>query len=167
MIDRHLASSSKYLALCPIPHRAVCFATCHRQVLSWQTASNSRARSSSASHVPQKRSFSQCTLRSAKTKVSVRLDDLPQGLVPLDPLPIEDMTSLVPLPTVVRQAQENMRKFENCVLLTRVGGFYELYFEHATEFGPLLNLKTAPKAMSRGRDPVPMVRISTLVVETS
>lgn len=103
----------------------------------------------------------------AKTKASVKLDDLPQGLLPLDPLPIEDMATAVPLPTVVRQAQENMRKFENCVLLTRVGGFYELYFEHATEFGPLLNLKTVPKTMSRGRDPVPMVRISMLLVELS
>jgi DNA mismatch repair ATPase MutS len=38
-----------------------------------------------------------------------------------------------------------MRKFENCVLLTRVGGFYELYFEQAEEFGPLLNIKVAQK----------------------
>jgi DNA mismatch repair ATPase MutS len=48
-----------------------------------------------------------------------------------------------------------MRKFENCVLLTRVGGFYELYFEHADEFGPLLNLKVAQKPTKAG--PVPMV----------
>lgn len=48
-----------------------------------------------------------------------------------------------------------MRKFENCVLLTRVGGFYELYFEHAEEFGPLLNLKVAQKKTNAG--PVSMV----------
>ncbi|SLM40043.1 dna mismatch repair protein [Lasallia pustulata] len=47
-----------------------------------------------------------------------------------------------------------MRKFENCVLLTRVGGFYELYFEHAEEYGPLLNLKIAQKKTTAG--PVPM-----------
>jgi DNA mismatch repair ATPase MutS len=58
-------------------------------------------------------------------------------------------------PTVVLQAQSNMRKFENCVLLTRVGGFYELYFEHANEFGPLMNLKVAQKPTSAG--PVSMV----------
>lgn len=29
-------------------------------------------------------------------------------------------------PTVVREARDNMRKYENCVLLTRVGSFYEV-----------------------------------------
>ena len=47
-----------------------------------------------------------------------------------------------------------MAKFDNCVLLTRVGGFYELYLEHATEYGPLLNLKVASKKTNAG--PVPM-----------
>ncbi|KHN96302.1 MutS2 protein [Metarhizium album ARSEF 1941] len=47
-----------------------------------------------------------------------------------------------------------MRKFENCVLLTRVGGFYELYFEHAEEYASLLNLKLASKKTNAG--PVPM-----------
>lgn len=48
-----------------------------------------------------------------------------------------------------------MQKFSNCVLLTRVGGFYELYFEQAEEYGPLLNLKVAQKKTNAG--PVPMV----------
>lgn len=43
-----------------------------------------------------------------------------------------------------------MQKFDNCVLLTRVGGFYELYFEHADEYGPLLNLKVAQKKTAAG-----------------
>ena len=43
-----------------------------------------------------------------------------------------------------------MRKFESCVLLTRVGGFYELYFEHADEFGPLMNLKVGSKKAGDG-----------------
>ncbi|KAI9839809.1 MAG: DNA mismatch repair ATPase msh1 [Thelocarpon superellum] len=47
-----------------------------------------------------------------------------------------------------------MRKFENCVLLTRVGSFYELYFEQAERYGPLLNLKVAQKSTNAG--PVPM-----------
>lgn len=50
-----------------------------------------------------------------------------------------------------------MRKFENCVLLTRVGGFYELYFEHAEEFAPLLNLKSARRPTRPGAPIVPMV----------
>lgn len=76
------------------------------------------------------------------------LDGLPQGLIPLEPLPIE--AQVPAYPTVVLQALTNMRKFENCVLLTRVGGFYELYFEQAEEFGPLLNLKVAQKRTNAG-----------------
>ncbi|TKA62344.1 hypothetical protein B0A49_07328 [Cryomyces minteri] len=43
-----------------------------------------------------------------------------------------------------------MRKFDKCVVLTRVGSFYELYFEHAEEYGPLLNLKVAQKKTKAG-----------------
>ena len=57
-------------------------------------------------------------------------------------------------PTVVMQARRNMDRFKGCVLLTRVGGFYELYLEHAEEYGPLLNLKVARKKTAAG--PVPM-----------
>jgi hypothetical protein len=97
-------------------------------------------------------------IRGKKTKASVNLDDLPQGVIPLEPLPLEDAPPAYP--TVVQQARSNMRKFENCVLLTRVGGFYELYFEHADEFGPLLNLKVAQKPTKAG--PVPMVYSSKM-----
>jgi hypothetical protein len=95
--------------------------------------------------------------RGKKTKSSFKLDDLPQGLVKPDPEPLPDIQNdaLPAYPTVVLQARRNMLKFENCVLLTRVGGFYELYFEHAEEYGPLLNLKVARKKTNAG--PVPMV----------
>jgi len=43
-----------------------------------------------------------------------------------------------------------MQKFEHCVLLTRVGSFYELYFEHAEQYGPLLGLKVGSKKTSAG-----------------
>lgn len=56
------------------------------------------------------------------------------------------------------QARRNMNKYDNCVLLTRVGGFYELYLEHAEKYGPLLNLKVAQKRTGAG--PVPMVILS-------
>lgn len=84
------------------------------------------------------------------------LDDLPQGLiVPSEPLPEDQEEDEPAYPTVVLQARRNMQKFNNCVLLTRVGGFYELYFEHAEEYGPLLNLKVAQKKTNAGA--VPMV----------
>jgi len=95
--------------------------------------------------------------RGTRGKTVVELQDstspIPQGLIPLDPLPLEDEAP--DYPTVILQAQRNMQKFENCVLLTRVGGFYELYFEQAEEYGPLMNLKVGAKPTKKG--PVPMV----------
>ncbi|KAK4151965.1 muts domain V-domain-containing protein [Chaetomidium leptoderma] len=92
-------------------------------------------------------------VRGKKTRTVVKLDELPQGIViPSEPLPLEEDEPTYP--TVVLQARRNMQKFDNCVLLTRVGGFYELYFDQADEYGPLLNLKVAQKKTSAG--PVPM-----------
>lgn len=103
--------------------------------------------------------------RGKKTKTTVSLADLPQGaLPPLDPLPEEEVKDEPAYPTVVLQARRNMQKFDNCVLLTRVGGFYELYFEHADEYGPLLNLKIASKKTSAG--PVPMVSALKLLPQS-
>ena len=89
----------------------------------------------------------------------MKLDELPQGVVapPLSQPPQEDEPAY---PTVVLQARRHMQKFDNCVLLTRVGGFYELYFDQAEEYGPLLNLKVAQKKTSAG--PVSMVLFSCL-----
>ncbi|KAF5601129.1 uncharacterized protein FSUBG_8292 [Fusarium subglutinans] len=115
--------------------------------------------------------------RGKKTTTTVKLSDLPQGLIqpkPASPLPTsssvssphDESTEALPLPlpplpqdppaypTVLLQARQNMLKFDKCVLLTRVGGFYELYFEHAEEYGPLLNIKVANKKTNAG--PVPM-----------
>ncbi|KAL8846284.1 MAG: hypothetical protein Q9221_008615 [Calogaya cf. arnoldii] len=91
-----------------------------------------------------------------KTKKTVKLEDLPQGA--LEPMPdtAEEEDQGPAYPTVVRQARNNMRKFDNCVVLTRVGSFYELYFEQATEYGPLLNLKVAQKRSKAGIPSVPM-----------
>ena len=120
----------------------------------------------------------QAQARGKKTRTTVKLEDLPQGMVeppsalsetssssaqkqsqkqkqklqPLPPLELEEEPSY---PVVVLQARRNMQKFDNCVLLTRVGGFYELYFEQAEEYGPLLNLKVAQKKTNAG--PVSMV----------
>lgn len=98
-------------------------------------------------------------IRGKRTKTTVSFDALPQGPLPAsDGAPgealLEDESGPA-YPTVVMQARRNMNKYDNCVLLTRVGGFYELYFEHAEEYGPLLNLKVAQKKTGAG--PVPMV----------
>ena len=101
---------------------------------------------------------SRSQVRGKKTRTVVRLEDLPQGGIALEPTPLEEEEEPAPsYPTVILQAKRNMQKFDNCVLLTRVGGFYEMYFEHAQEYGPLLNLKVASKKTSAG--PVPMVSL--------
>jgi hypothetical protein len=105
-------------------------------------------------HHPRRKAFSGATTKRVKRRSTVKFDDLPQGTIPLDTASVE--VELPPYPTVILQAQSHMRKFDTCVLLTRVGGFYELYFEHATEFAPLLELKLASKETKRGL--VPMVR---------
>ncbi|KAH7364493.1 muts domain V-domain-containing protein [Rhexocercosporidium sp. MPI-PUGE-AT-0058] len=114
---------------------------------------------STSSRVPriQRSSYSACRgqNRGKKTKSSLKIDDLPQGVITLDPLPLEQ-NAPPSYSTVVQQARTNMRKFENCVLLTRVGGFYELYFEHAEEFASLLNLKEARRPTRPGAPVVPM-----------
>lgn len=63
--------------------------------------------------------------RSAKTQATVKLKDLPQGVVKLDSY--DDGVDDAPrYPTVVQGHRNNMQKFKNCVVLTRVGGFYEV-----------------------------------------
>ncbi|KAJ5124569.1 DNA mismatch repair protein MutS-like N-terminal [Penicillium bovifimosum] len=92
-------------------------------------------------------------LRGAKSKATVKLKDLPQGVLKLEPY--DDRKDEAPrYPTVVQGHRNNMQTFKNCVILTRVGGFYELYFEQAEELAPLLSLKLASKKTNGG--PVPM-----------
>ncbi|CAG8197233.1 unnamed protein product [Penicillium salamii] len=92
-------------------------------------------------------------IRGAKTKTTVKLKDLPQGVLKLKPY--DDGVDDTPrYPTVVQGHRNNMQTFQNCVVLTRVGGFYELYFEQAEELAPLLGIKLATKKTNGG--PVPM-----------
>ncbi|KAG0125357.1 hypothetical protein HOY82DRAFT_631634 [Tuber indicum] len=68
----------------------------------------------------------------------------PQGTTsPLSPL--EPPAPPGDYPTTTQQARNNIRQFPHCVLLTRVGGFYEMYFVTTEEYGPLLGLKVAQK----------------------
>ncbi|KKY26180.1 putative dna mismatch repair protein muts [Diplodia seriata] len=92
-----------------------------------------------------------------KKTTTLEANDLPQGLIggaPLEPDPDDDAGPAYP--TVLQQVRNNMRKFDHCVLLTRVGNFYELYFEHAEEYGPLLNLKVSLRRSRPGLGPIPM-----------
>ena len=77
-------------------------------------------------HSPWLENGTAVPIRGAKSKTTVKFDDLPQGA--LEPMldTAEDEDKGPTYPTVVRQARNNMRKFDNCVVLTRVGSFYEV-----------------------------------------
>ena len=92
--------------------------------------------------------------RGAKSRATISINELPQNTFTAGPSIPWFENEGPAYPTVVQQAWNNMRKFDKCVLLTRVGGFYELYFEHAEKYGPLLNIKVAQKKTAAG--PVPM-----------
>jgi hypothetical protein len=70
-------------------------------------------------------------LRGAKRKVVIDLDSLPQG-------PIEDGFDALPpqedeasdYPPLLQQVHNNMLRFSHCVVITRVGGFYEVCETH-------------------------------------
>lgn len=57
----------------------------------------------------------------------MKVKDLPQGVIGLDPLPILETDDAPQYPAVVLGARNNMVKFNNCVVLTRVGSFYEVF----------------------------------------
>ena len=92
--------------------------------------------------------------RGAKSRATVAFNDLPRSTPTASHSVPETEDVGKAYPTVVQQARDNMQKFDKCVLLTRVGGFYELYFEHAEKYGPLLNIKVSQKRTGVG--PVPM-----------
>ncbi|OJJ46242.1 hypothetical protein ASPZODRAFT_159784 [Penicilliopsis zonata CBS 506.65] len=104
-------------------------------------------------HGSQISSLNLCCRRGAKTRSTVKLKDLPQGVLKLEPYN-DGADELPQYPTVLQGHRNNMQKFKNCVILTRVGGFYELYFEQAEELAPLLNLKLASKKINKGSVPM-------------
>ena len=115
----------------------------------------------SAANVTQ-RPLSLSRPRAAKSVSSSNLRALAQkpldGLRPLG----NENGKAAKYPTVVQEAYDNMQRYQDCVVLTKVGGFYELYFEQARELAPLLNLKLAEKKTVGG--PVPMVAAPRLPV---
>jgi hypothetical protein len=109
--------------------------------------------------------------RGIKTVSTVTVKRLPQGALPKRPDDESDAAHQPQYPTVIQQALNNMRKFSHCVLITRVGSFYEvrirdglssfspdqMYLDQAEEYAPHLGLKLAQKKTSAG--PVAMVWI--------
>ncbi|KAK5559420.1 MutS protein 1 [Exophiala xenobiotica] len=88
--------------------------------------------------------------RGAKTTSRKKVRELQQGAIQAEPLPELPSDDEPQYPTLLQGVKNNIAKFDNCVLLTRVGNFYEMYFEHAEEFGPLLSLKVAYRQTKLG-----------------
>ena len=63
--------------------------------------------------------------RGAKSKATITLKDLPQHVFDADQTALTTENDAQAYPIMIQQARNNMEKFEDCVLLTRVGSFYE------------------------------------------
>ena len=64
--------------------------------------------------------------RSATTRTTKRLKSLEQGVLVGKPLPELEVEDAAQYPTVIQGARNNMIKFDKCLVLTRVGNFYEV-----------------------------------------
>ena len=81
-----------------------------------------------------------------------KVKDLQQGAIQAEPLPdLEDEStpSYPQYPPLLQGVRANMAKYPNSLLMTRVGNFYEFYFEHADECSRLLNIKLASRSSPR------------------
>lgn len=80
--------------------------------------------------------------RGAKRKTTLNLDEIQQGPLQLEALPPQD-DAVPEYPPLLQQVRNNMLKFSHCVLLTRVGGFYEVLAQWAILTVALLKRRTA------------------------
>ncbi|KAI7199743.1 muts domain V [Hortaea werneckii] len=99
---------------------------------------------------PSDRLDQQSRTRGAKTKTVVKASSLPQGALPPLPQTEDDPVPKKQYPTVLQQHLNNVRKFKDCIVLTRVGDFYEMYFDQVDEYAHLVNLKKAKRATALG-----------------
>lgn len=64
--------------------------------------------------------------RGAKRTTTLKVKTVPQGSLPAKPVENVDESDGPVYPTVLQQVRNNMQKFSHCVVLTRVGNFYEV-----------------------------------------
>lgn len=65
-------------------------------------------------------------IRGAKRQATVSIDDIAQGPLASEVTIIDNQDDEPGYPPLLQQVRNNMLKFSHCVLLTRVGGFYEV-----------------------------------------
>ncbi|KAI5835502.1 hypothetical protein K523DRAFT_14423 [Schizophyllum commune Tattone D] len=89
----------------------------------------------------------------AAENVALHLDDpdvrsLSESSVEELAPPLEEQT------TLAKEILDNLARFPNCLLLTRVGQFYESYFSQAAEIASLLNIKLTTRKWGGRRVPM-------------
>jgi hypothetical protein len=77
--------------------------------------------------------------RGAKAQATKKLKELHEGVIAVDPLPELESDDVPQYPTVIQGAKNNMVRFSNCVLITRVGNFYEVRTTCPLYLSPSLN----------------------------
>ncbi|GAW09330.1 dna mismatch repair protein [Lentinula edodes] len=70
-----------------------------------------------------------------------------------DPL-LDEGSDNLPKSMLAQEIRNNLSKFPHCLLLTRVGNFYESYFEQAIEISRILNIKLTSRRWGGGRVPM-------------
>lgn len=88
--------------------------------------------------------FSTSTTRNAKRVSKKQAKDLLQGPLKSEPLPPSDKDELRQ-ESLIDMVKNVMRRFPDCIVLTKVGKFYELYDTHAKKYAPKLGLRIAGK----------------------
>ena len=69
----------------------------------------------------------------------MQLDDIQQGPIQSEAL-LPQNDAEPEYPPLLQQVRNNMLKFSHCVLLTRVGGFYEVLDQHSRSTAILAKL---------------------------
>ncbi len=66
------------------------------------------------------------------------------------------------LPPSLKAVREMMDKYKDYVVITQLGSFFELYFEHAVEYSPKLNLTLAKRSLKESAIPMAGFPLSQL-----
>ena len=119
----------------------------------------------SAKHLHQNISKLPSNVTVEKLKISLKSEPEPNGIsnYTIDTgLPLAlgetkrkttrgDRTTKNSLPPSLQYVRDTMDKYQDYVVLTQMGSFYELYFEHAEIYAPKLNLTLTSREYVHGK----------------
>jgi hypothetical protein len=125
---RMLSASNQCLRRVELPNFARSFGARRNSKYTTQCISPALTRSNARPRAQPFTKSPRCWLAGrqyAVKKSTLKLEDLPQGIIDVEPLPPQDDAE-PEYPPLLQQVRNNMLKFKHCVLVTRVGGFYEV-----------------------------------------